>query len=263
MSVNIKTTFVGSQGAELAARLAVPTGPPGAYALFAHCFTCGKDILAATRISNGLRERGFAVLRFDFTGLGSSQGEFANTDFSSNIADLVAAADMLRERHEAPTLLVGHSLGGAAVLAAAAKIPEVEAVATIGAPADPALVEGVFAPADLEAIEREGVAKVTLAGRSFTVRREFLRDIEDQNLAGAVASLKRALLVFHSPVDEIVGIDNARRIFEAAKHPKSFVSLDAADHLLTKSADSAYVSEVLAAWASRYVGPSPQDAQPG
>ena len=252
-SQRIDTTFTGSLGSSLAARLDLPTGPPRAYALFAHCFTCGKDIAAASRISAGLREEGFAVLRFDFTGLGSSEGEFANTDFSSNVGDLVAAADMLRDEYEAPSLLVGHSLGGAAVLAAAVRIPEATAVATIAAPADPVHVEGVFDPDDLDEIEREGDAEVTLAGRSFRVRREFLRDIQSQNLAERIGTLKRALLVMHSPIDELVGVDHARRIFEAAKHPKSFVSLDDADHLLTDRTHSAYAARVLAAWASRYV----------
>jgi putative redox protein len=258
----IKTTFPGSRGAELAARLDLPTGTPRAFALFAHCFTCGKDIAAATRISTGLREEGFAVLRFDFTGLGSSEGEFANTDFSSNIADLVAAADMLRARFTPPRLLIGHSLGGAAVLAAASRIPEVNAVATIAAPADPSHVSDLFDPADLEAIEHDGVAEVSLAGRPFTVRREFLRDIAGHNLAASVAALNRALLVMHSPRDTLVGVENARQIFDAAKHPKSFVSLDDADHLLTNREHAAYAARVLAAWASRFVDDDAESPAP-
>lgn len=252
-----RTTFTGSQGDELAARLELPDGGPCAIALFAHCFTCGKDVVAASRISKGLVDEGFGVLRFDFTGLGSSEGDFANTTFSSNIDDLVAAADMLRERHRAPTLLVGHSLGGAAVLAAAARIPEVTAVATIAAPSDPAHVTGVLTPEALATIEEEGEAEVCLAGRPFTVKRQFLTDIGRHRLDEAIEGLDAALLVLHSPTDELVGIDHARHIFERARHPKSFVSLDDADHLVTGRADSAYAAAILAAWASRYAPPPP------
>ncbi len=248
-----KLEFDGAEGDRLAARLDRPAGRIRAYALFAHCFTCGKDIAAASRIAGALAARGFAVLRFDFTGLGHSDGEFANTTFSSNIDDLVAAADYLRAEHEAPALLVGHSLGGAAVLAAAGRIPECRAVATIGAPADPAHVAHLF-DVDRDEIERTGEAEVTLAGRSFRIRREFLEDISAQRQEERIANLRRPLLVFHAPRDEYVGIDNAGIIFAAAKHPKSFVSLDDADHLLTRKADAAYVGEVLAAWAGRYAG---------
>jgi alpha-beta hydrolase superfamily lysophospholipase len=248
--------FPGAGGEQLAARLDRPAGEPVAFALFAHCFTCGKDVIAAGAISKALAANGIAVLRFDFTGLGSSEGEFANTDFSSNVADLIAAADHLRERHEAPRLLVGHSLGGAAVLAAAARIDEVAAVATIGAPADPAHVEHLL-DGSIEEIEAAGEAEVTLAGRSFRVRREFLADVRAQALLPAVAELGRPVAVFHAPGDELVGIDNARRIFEAARHPKSFVSLDDADHLLSDRADATYAGLVLAAWAGRYMAPRP------
>ncbi len=248
-----KITFAGSHGEQLAARLDLPAGTPRAIALFAHCFTCGKDIAAASRISAGLVAEGFGVLRFDFTGLGSSEGEFANTNFTSNVADLVAAADMLRDRYQAPRLMIGHSLGGAAVLVAAPQIPEVEAVATIAAPSDPAHVAGVFTPDALAAIERDGVADVELAGRAFRIKRQFLDDISTQRLDEAIAGLGAALLVMHSPVDTLVDIDHARRIYQAARHPKSFVSIDGADHLLTKRTDSAYVARLLAAWASRYL----------
>lgn len=249
-----KITFTGSQGHELAARLDLPVGDPQAIAVFAHCFTCGKDIAAASRVSAGLVAEGFGVLRFDFTGLGSSEGEFANTDFSSNVADLEAAADMLRERYEAPRLLVGHSLGGAAVLAVAGRIPEVRAVATIAAPSDPAHASGVFSAADLEAIRADGEAEVSLAGRPFRVGRQFLDDIAAQPLEEAIRGLDAALLVMHSPIDELVGVDHARQIYEHARHPKSFVSLDGANHLLTDRRDSAYAARLLATWASRYVG---------
>lgn len=248
-----KLTFAGFRGAELAARLDLPSSPPRAIALFAHCFTCGKDIAAASRISAGLVGAGFGVLRFDFTGLGSSEGEFASTNFTSNVSDLVAAADMLRERYEAPRLLIGHSLGGAAVLAATRLIPEVRAVATIAAPSDPAHVAHVFTPSALRAIERDGEAEVELAGRRFRIQRQFLEDISTQRLEDAIANLGAALLVLHSPVDMLVDVDHARRIYQGAKHPKSFVALDGADHLLTNRADSSYVAAILATWAARYL----------
>ncbi len=214
------------------------------------------DVVAASRISRGLVERGFGVLRFDFTGLGSSAGEFANTTFSSNVEDLVRAATMLRERHAAPMLLVGHSLGGAAVLAAAGAIPEVTAVATIGAPFDPGHITHLFPPETLAELDSCGQAGVRLAGRTFRVRRELIEDANAHNLGRALQGLDRALLVFHAARDEIVGIDNARRIFDAARHPKSFVSLDEADHFLGRPEDADYVAAVLAAWASRYLPPA-------
>lgn len=252
-------TFPGATGATLAARLDLPAAAPRAWALFAHCFTCSKDSLAAARVSAALSERGIAVLRFDFTGLGGSGGDFANTDFSSNIGDLLAAADWLRREHRAPALLIGHSLGGAAVLAAAPRVPEAVAVVTIGAPFDPAHVRRLFGAA-LRDLEQNGVAEVTLAGRPFRVRRDFLEDLDRQQNAAAIASLGKALLVLHSPADDTVDIDNARRIYEAAKHPKSFVTLDRADHLLTRREDAQYVAEVLSAWATRYLGELQQPA---
>lgn len=250
-----KLTFPGSDGQALAARFDQPAGAARAVALFAHCFTCSKDILAAKRIAAALVGHGIAVLRFDFTGLGHSEGEFANSNFSSNVKDLVAAADFLRERGQAPALLVGHSLGGAAVLAAASAIPEARAVAAIAAPADPAHVVAHFASSRAE-IERTGEAEVDLAGRRFRIKKQFLDDIEGQRLERAVGSLKKALLVFHGPRDQVVGIDNASRIFVAAKHPKSFISLDDADHLLTRPADATYVASMLATWAERYLPPA-------
>lgn len=253
-----KITFTGIDGQTLAARLDSPAGPVRAYALFAHCFTCSKDIFAASRIARGLAEKGIAVLRFDFTGLGASEGEFANTNFSSNVQDLLAAAEHLRQHYQGPAILIGHSLGGAAVLAAAGDIPECKAVATIGAPADPAHVAHNFQP-NLEEIEAKGEASVQLAGRSFTIKKQFLDDVREQRLSQRVASLKRALLVFHAPLDETVSIDNATQIFVAAKHPKSFVSLDKADHLLSRHEDAGYVAEVLAAWAARYLPSTDKD----
>ncbi|MBL8672724.1 MAG: alpha/beta fold hydrolase [Alphaproteobacteria bacterium] len=255
-----KASFPGALGAALDGRLELPDGPPAAAALFAHCFTCSKDVLAARRIAEGLAAAGFAVLRFDFTGLGHSGGEFANTTFSSNVDDLVAAAGWLRGAHGAPALLVGHSLGGAAVLAAAHRIPEVRAVATIGAPAEPAHVAHLLAGA-VDAIRADGEAEVTLGGRAFRIKRQFLDDIAGQRLAERIAALRRALLIFHAPTDETVGIENAAAIYAAAKHPKSFVSLDGADHMLTRREDAAYVASVLAAWASRYVGGTAQEGE--
>lgn len=244
--------FTGEGGHQLAAALELPDGEPAAYALFAHCFTCGKDTLAAKRISVALAARGIAVLRFDFTGLGSSEGEFANSTFSSNVADLVRAADHLRATRKAPSILIGHSLGGAAILAAAGKIPEAKAVVSIAAPSDPAHVTGLFGE-HVDAIRAQGEVEVSLAGRPFRIKREFLDDIAEHELMKDVTGLHKALLVMQSPVDDTVGIDNATRIFVAAKHPKSFVSLDQADHLLTKPADALYAADVIAAWASRYI----------
>jgi uncharacterized OsmC-like protein/alpha/beta superfamily hydrolase len=247
-----RITFPGSQDAELAARLDLPAGPPRAFALFAHCFTCGKDIRAASRIATALTDAGFGVLRFDFTGLGNSEGEFANTNFTSNTDDVLAAVDWLRAEHRAPQLLIGHSLGGAAVLAVAGEIPEIRAVATIGAPSDPAHVTGIF-QSSVEEIEASGQAQVQLAGRAFTIRQQFLDDLQHHVVVERVATSKKALLVLHSPVDNTVGIDNAGEIFDAAKHPKSYVSLDGADHLLTKASDAAFAASMIAGFANRYV----------
>jgi uncharacterized OsmC-like protein/pimeloyl-ACP methyl ester carboxylesterase len=246
--------FTGSEGQQLAAALDTPEGEIRAYALFAHCFTCGKDVLAAKRIAVALAAKGIAVLRFDFTGLGSSEGDFANSTFASNVADLVRAADHLRETGKAPAILIGHSLGGAAILAAAAQIPDARAVVTIAAPSDPAHVTGLFADR-IEDIRKHGRAEVSLAGRPFTITRQFLDDIAEHGLMAHVARLHKALLVMHAPTDDTVGIDNATRIFVTAKHPKSFVSLAGADHLLTDRRDAAYVAEIIAAWASRYLDP--------
>jgi len=252
MTQSRRIEFEGALGETLAARLDLPNGQPRAFALFAHCFSCSKDILAASRIARRLTVSGFAVLRFDFTGLGQSDGDFANTNFSSNIADLIAAAGYLDAEHEAPALLIGHSLGGAAVIAAAGRLPSVRAVATIGAPADAAHVTKQFA-ARIDTIERDGVARVGLAGRPFTLKKQFLDDIADHKVEEAAADLHRPLLLLHAPTDAVVGIDNASRLFRAAKHPKSFVSLDEADHLLSKAADAVYAADTIASWAGRYL----------
>jgi putative redox protein len=257
-------SFPGAFGTTLAARLDLPASAPLAYALFAHCFTCSKESKAAATISQALAERGIAVLRFDFTGLGGSEGDFANTNFSSNVDDLVAAADFLRREYQAPKLLVGHSLGGTAVLAAAPRIAEALAVATLGSPFEPEHVLGLIHES-VGKIEREGEAQVDLAGRSFRVKKQFIDDIRARKIGGAVAQLGKALLVMHSPRDAIVDIDNASKIFLAARHPKSFVSLDPADHLLLRREDAVYAAQLLAAWALRYL-PAPEalaTAQPG
>jgi uncharacterized OsmC-like protein/alpha-beta hydrolase superfamily lysophospholipase len=244
--------FPNASGERLAALLDRPVGAPRAFALFAHCFTCGKDIRAARRIAEGLAARGIAVVRFDFTGLGASEGEFANSNFSSNVADLIAAANHLRDVERAPALLIGHSLGGAAVLAAAGEIAEARAVVTIAAPADPSHVTGLIKDR-VDEIRAHGEVEVTLAGRPFRIRRKFLDDVSEQRLEEKIARLRRALLVMHAPGDDIVGIDDASHIFLAAKHPKSFVSLADADHLLSNPHDGAYVADVVAAWAGRYL----------
>ncbi|MDG1418559.1 MAG: bifunctional alpha/beta hydrolase/OsmC family protein [Maricaulis sp.] len=261
MAKSIKVEFAGAQGDRIAARLELPVGTPRAYAIFAHCFSCSKDIFAASRVSRRLAQMGLAVLRFDFTGLGQSDGDFANTNFSSNIADLVKAGEFLSAEYKAPALLVGHSLGGAAVIAAALEMPTVKAVATIGAPADAEHVQCQFAE-QIETIRTEGVAEVSLAGRPFTVKKQFLDDIAGRQLETAAAALKRPLLITHSPIDAIVGVDNATRLFSAAKHPKSYLSLDGADHLLSQEQDALHAADVIAAWAQRYVFDDVMSAPP-
>jgi uncharacterized OsmC-like protein/alpha-beta hydrolase superfamily lysophospholipase len=257
--------FPNAKGEKLAAVLDLPDGTPRAYALFAHCFTCGKNVVAAKRIADALTALGIAVLRYDFTGIGSSEGEFSNTTFSSNVGDLVAAADHLRKMRQAPALLIGHSLGGAAVLAAAASVAEARAVVTIAAPFDPAHVTHLFKD-KLDAIGTEGEVEVALAGRPFRIRREFLDDVAQHKLTEHIGGLHKALLIFHAPTDDTVGVENAAQIFTAAKHPKSFISLAGADHLLTKRSDAVYVANVLAAWAERYLDAGPTvvagEAQP-
>lgn len=255
--------FKGHSGETLAARLDLPSGKPLGYALFAHCFTCTKDVFAASRVSQALSGQGFAVLRFDFTGLGASDGDFSNTNFSSNVQDLILAADFLRQHYEAPKLLIGHSLGGAAVLAAAGDIPEADAVATIGAPSDPEHVKHLFTDAECD-IQQQGEAEVLLAGRPFKIQKQFLEDIASQSLKDKIHQLGKALIVFHSPQDATVEIDQARLIYQAALHPKSFVSLDGADHLLTRKQDAEYVADVLNAWVRRYIdiGNARNTAQP-
>lgn len=247
-----RITFPGRDGNMLAARLDLPDGPHLATALFAHCFTCGKDIPAARRIAARLAGMGIAVLRFDFTGLGHSEGEFANTSFTSNVDDLIAGCSYLQSKGMPPSLMIGHSLGGAAVLKAAAQLDEIKAVATLGAPFDPAHVTHNFAQA-LPEIAQKGSAEVSLGGRPFTIGKTFVDDVAQESLSPAIANLNAALLVLHAPRDAIVSIDNAGQIFTAAKHPKSFVTLDDADHLITRATDAEYAADVIATWATRYL----------
>ncbi len=248
-----RVEFSNGQGHTLVGALELPdSGQPRAYALFAHCFTCGKDVVAATRIARALADQGIAVLRFDFTGLGSSEGDFANTTFSSNVADLEAAANFLAEHYRAPRLLVGHSLGGAAVLAAARRLDVVEAVVTIAAPATPQHVRHLFADQSCDIRER-GRAQVDIGGRPFELGAELLEDLEQWPVDKTVGDLHKPLLIFHSPLDKTVSVDEAAKIYRAARHPKSFISLDDADHLLSRQEDADYVALTLAAWASRYL----------
>jgi putative redox protein len=248
-----RITFDGSEGHRLAALLDRPAGDePVAHALFAHCFTCSKDYKAVKNISRALAMEGIAVLRFDFTGLGQSEGDFADTSFSSNVSDLVAAADFMERELEPPAILIGHSLGGAAVLRAAARIPSARAVATIAAPSSPSHVLRAIG-SKRDEIERAGEADVTIGGRSFRIKKQFLDDLAEDTMRNALSGLNKALLIFHSPVDKVVGIDNATELFVAAKHPKSFVSLDRADHLISDPKDSRYVGSMIASWASKYL----------
>ncbi|MCH7754503.1 OsmC family protein [candidate division KSB1 bacterium] len=256
-----KISFKNANGENLSARLDLPlTGEPVAFALFAHCFTCSKNLRAVGNISEALNREGIAVLRFDFTGLGESEGDFTDTNFSSNVADLIAAAKFLEKEYQSPKILIGHSLGGAAVLQAAGNIPSAIAVATIGAPADPTHVKHLLGSTQ-ETIEKEGAAEVSIAGRTFKIKKQFLDDLEQIKMQESIRNLKRALLIFHSPVDNIVGVENAGKIFEAARHPKSFLSLDHADHLLTDEQDSQYVGHIISAWAGKYLDISPQSLE--
>jgi putative redox protein len=245
--------FEGSRGYRLAGRLECPEGTARAWALLAHCFTCGKDHVAASRVARTLAAQGIGVLRFDFAGLGASGGSFADGTFAADVDDLVAAAGAMEAGGHAPTLLVGHSLGGAAVLAAAGAMPGIRAVATIAAPFDAAHVLHLIDAPSLQRIETEGEAEVRLAGRPFIVRKSFVDDLRRHDQGARIAALHRPLLVMHAPGDTTVGIDNANRIFLAARHPKSFVSLDSADHLLTRRPDADYAAAVIVAWASRYL----------
>jgi alpha-beta hydrolase superfamily lysophospholipase len=247
-----KVEFPNHSGHTLAGALELPDTEPGAMALFAHCFTCGKDVVAASRIARELAERGVGVLRFDFTGLGGSDGDFASTTFSSNVSDLEAAAAFLGEHYQAPRLIIGHSLGGAAALVAARRVASIEAVVTIAAPSTPQHVKHLFSDQSCD-IRREGQADVCIGERNFTIGSELLDDLENWPLDRTVGELRKPLLVLHSPLDPVVGIDEAAEIYAAARHPKSFVSLDNADHLLTRAEDAEYVAVLISAWVSRYL----------
>ncbi len=247
-----KITFNSDRGEKLSGLLDFPTGSPRAFALFAHCFTCSKNIKAAGNISKSLTDAGIAVLRFDFTGLGQSEGDFADTNFSSNVADLLSATGYLEAEYQAPTILIGHSLGGTAVLQAAPQVASAVAVATIGSPSDPLHVRHLFDGAASE-LQTRGEAEVNLGGRPFRIKRQFLDDLEQHDLPGKIGRLRKSLLIMHAPLDDVVEIDNASTLFVAARHPKSFVSLDTADHLLSREADSRYAGSVLAAWVLRYL----------
>ena len=249
-----KITFKGAFGDDISAKIDQPdSGEVRSWVLFAHGFSIGKDLKPIRTISKTLVDEGYGMLRFDFTGLGDSGGNFSDTNFSSNVDDLLAGAKWLRENKKAPCVLIGHSFGGTAALKAADEIPECKAVATIGSPCDTTHIVHQFAD-QLEEIEMDGQAQVMLAGRPFIIKEQFLDDIENQDIASEIADLDRALMIFHSPQDKVVGIENAGHIYSKAKHPKSFVSLDGADHLLMKNpADGEYVARVLAAWAARYI----------
>ncbi len=249
----VKVSFQNQLGETLAGLLETPDTDTKAYAIFAHCFTCSKDVAAASRITRALANKGIAVLRFDFTGLGNSDGDFANTNFSSNINDLIQAANYLAAHYETPTMLIGHSLGGAAVLAAAQSLPAIKAIVTIGAPATAHHIGHLYAHAKAE-IASKDEAVIELAGRKFTIQKQFVEDIDRYNDAAHIGQLKKALLILHSPIDAIVSIDEAAKIYTAAKHPKSFISLDNADHLLSQREDSEYVASVISSWAGRYLG---------
>ncbi len=249
----IKVNFPNKNGQQLAARLELPSNQEAHnFAIFAHCFTCNKNLSAVRNIGRALNNEGIAVLRFDFTGLGESEGDFENTNFSSNIEDLSAAADYLTKHYKAPSILIGHSLGGAAVIFAGKKIESIQAIATIGAPSSPSHVKHLF-KSNVAEIKKTGIAEVFIGGRSFTVKKEFLEDIEAKNMESKVKSLRKPLLVIHSPQDETVGVQNAKEIYQYAHHPKSFISIDGADHLLTNKKDSSYVGNVIAGWAERYI----------
>lgn len=248
-----KVSFKNSEGLELSGYLELPLNThPHSYVLFAHCFTCNKNYFAVKNIARALSAKGYGVLRFDFSGLGESDGEFADTTFSGNVEDLLSAAAFLEENYKAPEMLIGHSLGGAAVIFAAAKLTSVKSVVTIGAPSSPVHVKHLL-KSNLEEIEKNGVAEVNVGGRNFTIKKNFLDDINTHDLAVFAKDLKKAFLIMHSPQDSVVQISNAEVLYKNVKHPKSFISLDGADHLLTNNKDSEYAGKVIASWASRYL----------
>ena len=250
-----KITFTNASGTELDGVLEQPDGSIAGYALYAHCFTCSKEIAAAVRVSRALAEKNIATLRFDFSGIGRSGGAFGDTTFTSDIGDIIAAAAYLRSHYQAPDLLIGHSLGGAAILGAAGDVPEAKAVATIAAPSEPAHVQHLFEN-EIDRILAQGKAAVDLGGRKMEISQAFVEDVRGFDLKSKVAAMKKALLILHSPTDQTVGIENAKAIFDAAKHPKSFITLDGADHLLMNKSDAEYAASIIAIWAARYIDQS-------
>lgn len=248
-----KIKFSNSTGHQLAAIIELPdAAEPSGFAIFAHCFTCNKNLTAVKNIGRALTDNGMAVLRFDFTGLGESEGDFEDTNFSSNIEDLLYAANFLEYEYKAPDFLIGHSLGGAAVIAALGRIKSLKAVATIGAPSSPGHVAHLFS-SGLQEINTNGLAEVSIGGRTFTIKKQFLDDIEENKINKAVHEMRKPILILHSPQDKTVGIENAAQIYQSAMHPKSFISLDGADHLLSDNKDSIYAGKMIATWARRYI----------
>jgi putative redox protein len=253
----MKFNFTNKEGIELSGKLELPNGEPKAFAIFAHCFTCSKNFSVTSTISRSLAERGIATLRFDFTGLGNSDGDFANTNFSSNVQDLVSAFSSIEEKYQSPSILIGHSLGGAAVLKASTLLSHIKAVVTIGATSCTSHISHLFSE-DLNEITSAGEAEVNLAGRKFKIKKQFIEDINETEILKELKKQNKAYLVMHSPVDETVSINHAEKIYQALKHSKSFISLDNADHLLTKKVDSKYVAGIIHSWLERYI--SPKDA---
>jgi len=252
----VKTTFRNKEGQDLSAKIELPAdGKADNFVIFAHCFTCSKNLNAIRHIVNSMTEKGFGVLSFDFTGLGESQGEFADTNFSSNVGDIVSAAEFLKNEYQAPSLLIGHSLGGAAVLFAATKIDSIKAIATIGAPANPEHVQHLI-ESSVEDIKKNGIAEVNIGGRNFTIKKQFVDDLKNHTVVAILKEMRKSLLILHSPQDATVGIENAAAIYTAAHHPKSFISLDGADHLMSNKRDSMYVGNMIASWAERYLNVS-------
>lgn len=249
---SVKFDFKNKNGEVLAGRLELPAQKPRAFAIFAHCFTCHKNVTAASRISKNLGALGIAVLRFDFTGLGNSDGDFSNTNFSSNVADLVSAFEAIKREFKTPQILIGHSLGGAAVLKAAPLLEDIKAVVTIGAPSDTAHVSHLF-ESEIPKIEAEGEAKVRLVGREFKIKKQFIEDISEQNILDSLSKTKKAFLIFHSPLDETVAIDHAAKIYKSLKHPKSFITLDTADHLVSAVDDAQYIADSISTWVKKYL----------
>ncbi len=248
-----RVSFKNKNGQNLSGRLYLPLdNPPRFFALFAHCFTCSKNFKAVSNISDTLSQYGVALLSFDFTGLGNSEGDFEDSGFSSNISDLVAASEYLEKKYQAPKLLIGHSLGGAAVIFAAEKLDAVKAVVTLGAPSEPKHVKHLFEEG-IEEIKREGRAKVNIGGRPFYISREFVEDLEAKNLSEVLADLRKAVLIMHAPQDQVVDISNAATLYQHAHHPKSFISLDKADHLLTAEVESRYAGEIISTWVKKYL----------